>query len=130
MTLLRLLYRRIDMLAQDESWIQQNFVSLLRLVPAPPWKHPESLEFLTDIATTLNEILPEPLSSAASNAALIVEILEEYIRFHLTDDKHRSCGSISNLLARMAITSKLNHGVVFAETSSLIEPVLRIKQTF
>lgn len=79
MTTLRLLYRRIDMFAQDERWIQQNFVSLLRLVPAPPWKHPESLDFLTDLANTFNEILAEPMSSAASNAALIVEILKQML---------------------------------------------------
>ena len=72
MMALRLLYHRLNVFAQDENWLQQNFVSLLRLVPAPPWRHSESLHFLTDLATTLNEILVEPLSTSASNAALIV----------------------------------------------------------
>jgi hypothetical protein len=72
MMTLGLLYRRINVFAQDQDWLQQNFVSLLRLVPSPPWRHSESLHFLTDLATTLNEILVDPLSTAASNAALIV----------------------------------------------------------
>jgi hypothetical protein len=72
MMALRLLYRRIHVFTNDESWLQQNFVSLLRLVPSLPWRHTESLQFLTDLATTLNELLVEPLSTAASNAALIV----------------------------------------------------------
>ncbi|KAE8551509.1 hypothetical protein EYB25_005399 [Talaromyces marneffei] len=71
MMTLRLLYQRINVFAQDENWLQQNFVSLLRLVPSPPWRHTESLHFLTDLATTLNNILEEPLCTAASNAALI-----------------------------------------------------------
>lgn len=76
MMTLRLLYQRINVFAQDENWLQQNFVSLLRLVPSPPWRHTESLHFLTDLATTLNNILEEPLCTAASNAALIVGISE------------------------------------------------------
>lgn len=72
MMALRLLYQRLNVFAQDENWLQQNFLCLLRLVPAPPWKHSESLHFLTDLATTLNEILVEPLTTSASNAALIV----------------------------------------------------------
>ncbi|EED15495.1 hypothetical protein TSTA_049320 [Talaromyces stipitatus ATCC 10500] len=72
MMTLWLLYRHINVFTQDEHWLQENFVALLRLVPSPPWKHSELLHFLTDLPSALNEILVKPLSTAASNVALII----------------------------------------------------------
>jgi hypothetical protein len=76
MIVLRLLYGKLNLLGRnenDEDWLQQNFVALLRLVASPPWKHSECLKFLSDIANAFQfRILQNSLSTAASNASLIV----------------------------------------------------------
>lgn len=85
MNVLRLLYGKLDTFPHNEHWLEQKYVALLRLMTSPPWKHLECLGFLGDIASILEKILPNSLSTAASNASLIVSWPEIMDKFLFTD---------------------------------------------
>lgn len=72
MDALELLFQGIGSVPQDNKWLEQMFVVLIRLLTSTPWKSLDCLIALEKIADTLSEILLGSLSHEASDAALIV----------------------------------------------------------
>lgn len=115
MICLRLLYRHIDHFVGDQDWVHQNFVALLRLVPSPCCPNSEALRFLTDLMTNLQELSIAPLSTAESDAALIVRHPSIFLSPLLCAKiSIRYCENKSNLRIPNAAFWKLKHGVTSA----------------